>query len=98
MDADKVTYYTPYLNGYKFDILKDGEVCCDKLHLDFDEVYKRTNTSYKPTAEGLSDYKSASSVERIEAFLKLGRKDPVTYVDGWETAREHVVALLAEHE
>jgi 7-cyano-7-deazaguanine synthase len=97
-DADQVTYITPYLNGDKFDILKDGEVCCDKLGLDFDEVYKRTNTSYKPTAEGLSDYKSASSVERIEAFLKLGRKDPVEYVDGWESAKEHVVALLAEHE
>ena len=97
-DADKVTYTTPYLNGDKFDILKDGEVCCDKLGLDFDEVYKRTNTSYKPTAEGLSDYKSASSVERIEAFLKLGRKDPVTYVDGWDTAKEHVTALLAAHE
>ena len=97
-DADKVTYYTPYLDGDKFDILKDGEVCCKKLNLDFDEVYKRTNTSYKPTAEGLSDYESASSVERIEAFLKLGRKDPVEYVDGWESAREHVVALLAEHE
>ena len=97
-DADKVTYYTPYLNGDKYDILQDGEVCCDKLHLDFNEVYKRTNTSYKPTAEGLSDYKSASSVERIEAFLKLGRKDPVEYVDGWETAKEHVTALLAEHE
>jgi 7-cyano-7-deazaguanine synthase len=97
-DADLVKYYTPYLNGDKFDILKDGEVCCKELGLDFDEVYKRTNTSYKPTAEGLSDYKSASSVERIEAFLKLGRKDPVEYVDGWESAKEHVVALLAEHE
>ena len=97
-DANKVTYYTPYLNGDKFDILKDGEICCEKLGIDFDEVYKRTNTSYKPTAEGLSDYKSASSVERIEAFLKLGRKDPVEYVDGWETAKEHVTALLAAHE
>ena len=96
--ADKVTYYTPYLKGDKYDILIDGEHCCRKLDINFDEVYKRTNTSYKPTAEGLSDYKSASSVERIEAFLKLGRKDPVEYVDGWESAREHVVALLAEHE
>ena len=61
-------------------------------------MYKRTNTSYKPTAEGLSDYKSASSVERIEAFLKLGRKDPVEYVDGWETAKQHVTELLAKHE
>ena len=96
-DAKRVTYYTPYLNGDKFDILKDGEVCCEKLGIDFDEVYKRTNTSYKPTAEGLSDYKSASSVERIEAFLKLGRKDPVAYVDGWETAKTHVEQLLENY-
>ena len=96
-DADKVTYYTPYLKGDKFDILKDGEVCCEKLGIDFDEVYKRTNTSYKPTNEGLSDYKSASSVERIEAFLKLGRKDPVEYVDGWEVAKAHVEELLANY-
>ena len=96
-DADKVTYYTPFLNGDKFDILKDGEICCEKLGIDFDEVYKRTNTSYKPTAEGLSDYKSASSVERIEAFLKLGRKDPVAYVDGWEVAKSHVEELLANY-
>ena len=96
-DANKVTYYTPYLKGDKFDILKDGEVCCEKLGLDFDGVYKRTNTSYKPTAEGLSDYKSASSVERIEAFLKLGRKDPVEYVDGWDIAKTHVEELLANY-
>ena len=96
-DADKITYYTPYLDGDKFDILKDGEKCCDILKLDFDEVYKRTNTSYKPNLEGHSDYKSASSVERIEAFLKLGRKDPVTYIDGWETAKKHVEELLINY-
>lgn len=97
-DADLVKYHTPYLLGDKFDILKDGEVCCKLLGLDFDEVYKRTNTSYKPTPEGLSDYKSASSVERIEAFLKLGRKDPVEYVDGWDVAKLHVEQILAAHE
>ena len=96
-DADLVKYYTPYLKGDKFDILKDGEVCCEKLGLDFDEVYKRTNTSYKPDSLGRSDYKSASSVERIEAFLKLGRKDPVEYIDGWETAKKHVEKLLKNH-
>ena len=96
-DAKKVTYITPYIDGDKHDILKDGLYCCEKLGLDFDEVYKRTNTSYKPTPEGLSDYKSASSVERIEAFLKLGRKDPVEYIDGWEVAKAHVEELLAKH-
>ena len=30
---------------------------------------------------GNSDYKSASSVERIEAFIALGRPDPVQYED-----------------
>ena len=96
-EASRVSYYTPYLEGDKYDILKDGESCCECLNIEFDEVYKRTNTSYKPTAEGLSDYKSASSVERIEAFLKLGRKDPVIYVDGWDTAKAHVEKLLADH-
>ena len=96
-EADRVKYITPYLKGDKFDILEDGLLCCKMLGINFDEVYKRTNTSYKPTAEGLSDYKSASSVERIEAFLKLGRKDPVEYVDGWEVAKTHVEKLLAEH-
>ena len=96
-DADKVKYITPYLEVDKYDILKDGEYCCKQLGLDFDEVYKRTNTSYKPNLEGHSDYKSASSVERIEAFLKLGRKDPVTYIDGWETAKKHVEKLLINH-
>ena len=96
-DADKITYYTPYLKGDKYDILKDGEDCCDKLDLDFNEVYKRTNTSYKPDSLGRSDYKSASSVERIEAFLKLNRKDPVEYIDGWETAKKHVEKLLTNY-
>ena len=97
-DAEhKVDYYTPYLDGDKYDILKDGEYCCKKLGLDFNQVYVRTNTSYKPDAEGISDYKSASSVERIEAFLKLGRRDPVQYIDGWEIAKQHVEELLAKH-
>ena len=96
-EASKVSYYTPYLDTDKYGILQNGESCCGCLGIDFDEVYKRTNTSYKPTAEGLSDYKSASSVERIEAFLKLGRKDPVKYVDGWDVAKAHVEKLLAEY-
>jgi 7-cyano-7-deazaguanine synthase len=47
-----------------------------------------------------SDYKSASSVERVEAFISLGRKDPVRYADesgevDWETVKKHVSAVLA---
>ena len=106
-DVDNVGYFTPYLQGDKFDILKDGEVLCEYLNIDFDDVYLRTNTSYKPifdedTFEWYSDYKSASSVERIEAFLKLGRPDPVAYADetgpvSYETARIYVEQVLSEH-
>jgi 7-cyano-7-deazaguanine synthase len=102
-DHERVSYYTPYLKGDKFTILQDGEILCGKLGIDFDEVYARTNTSYKPTPEGWSDYKSASSVERIEAFIKLDRPDPVQYADetgpvGYETAKIYVEQVLSEYE
>ena len=104
-DADKVTYFTPYLEGDKFDILQDGEVLCNKLGLEFDEVYARTNTSYKPMQhDGIwySDYKSSSSVERLEAFIKLGRPDPVAYADetgpvSYDVARKHAEQVLVEY-
>ena len=92
-DSHLVSFYTPYLNTDKFGILQDGLEACEQLGLEFDEVYKRTNTSYKPifikafwadvatTGSWYSDYKSAASVERIESFIKLGRPDPVAYAD-----------------
>ena len=115
--SEKVGYFTPYLEGDKFTILQDGEVLCGELGLDFNEVYSRTNTSYKPIfhkmayEEGnsiteiqwwFSDYKSASSVERVEAFIKLGRPDPVLYADeegpvSWEHVVKEVNKVLASH-
>jgi 7-cyano-7-deazaguanine synthase len=121
-ESHLVDYYTPYMETNKFGILEDGAKCCELLGLDFDEVYKRTNTSYKPifipnkeTSENgalfiptpgsgkwYSDYKSASSVERIEAFIKLGIQDPVEYADesgpvSWDTVVEHVSKVLSDH-
>ena len=121
-DAERVGYFTPYLDGNKFTILQDGEVLCEELGLDFDEVYSRTNTSYKPIKmvktekrfEGTenemnvffevwySDYKSASSVERVEAFIKLGRPDPAPYADEtgpvtWEHVVNEVTKILNNH-
>jgi len=122
-DSDRVSYWTPYLEGDKFTILKDGEKLCEELGLDFDEVYSRTNTSYKPILlevesdtpgktvmnfrmwnqgyyKWYSDYKSASSVERVEAFIKLGRPDPAEYADEtgpvkWDYVVEQVSKVLA---
>jgi len=122
-EAERVGHFTPYLHTDKFGILQDGEMLCEKLGLDFNEVYSRTNTSYKPIQHlvekkisvlanlsemqqipvWFSDYKSASSVERIEAFIKLGKPDPVAYADEtgpvtWEVARAHVEQVLAQHQ
>ncbi len=114
-EAERVGYFTPYLDGDKFTILQDGEVLCKELGLDFDEVYSRTNTSYKPVYiklessngqflgyEVYSDYKSASSVERVEAFIKLGRPDPAPYADEtgpvtWEHVVAEVTKVLNNH-
>jgi 7-cyano-7-deazaguanine synthase len=113
-DSDRVSYWTPYLEGDKFTILKDGQRLCEELGIDFDEVYKRTNTSYKPIPVFMgmapggpdyqwhSDYKSASSVERVEAFIKLGRPDPAPYADEtgpvtWEHVVEEVTKVLESH-
>jgi 7-cyano-7-deazaguanine synthase len=101
-NAERVGYFTPYIKGNKFTILQDGEKLVEELGLSFDEVYKRTNTSYKPYPSGNSDYKSASSVERIEAFIELGRPDPVQYEDesgevAYEVAEAHVKEVLAQH-
>jgi len=103
-DAARVSYVTPYLNGDKFDILVDGLRCCERLGVAFERVYERTNTSYKPinvSGTWYSDYKSASSVERVEAFIKLGRPDPVQYADEsgpvvWDIVKQHVEQVLAE--
>jgi 7-cyano-7-deazaguanine synthase len=107
-DSELVYFYTPYMEGNKYTILQDGLSCCNKLGFDFDEVYSRTNTSYKPIKLTddiwLSDYKSAASVERVEAFIKLGRPDPVQYgelLEGggirtvkWNEVKESVQKVL----
>ena len=103
--SEKVGYFTPYLEGDKFTILQDGKVLCNELMLNFNEVYSRTNTSYKPIQYNevwFSDYKSASSVERVEAFIKLGHPDPVEYADetgpvSWEHVVKEVSKVLEDH-
>tara|TARA_R110002020_G_scaffold255662_2_gene469413 strand:- start:2771 stop:3577 length:807 start_codon:yes stop_codon:yes gene_type:complete len=102
-DAEKVSFYTPYLELMKAGILEDGLKSCEKLGIDFDEVYARTLTSYKPIqidGRWYSDYKSASSVERVEAFIEIGRKDPAPYADEtgpvtWDAVKKDVSKVLS---
>ena len=99
-NTNNVKFYTPFLNLDKFHILSQSYTICKLLNIDFLEVFKRTNTSYKPIND-YSDYKSASSVERIAAFIKLGIPDPVQYADetgpvDWIIAKNHALTVLQE--
>ena len=83
--SDRVSFYTPFLDGDKYTILKDAQDSCHKLGLDFDTVFANTNTCYQPNGAGESCGRCGSCNERIEAFDKLGVTDPVSYVSNWST-------------
>ena len=96
--SEKVQFTLPFLDGDKTTILTDALESCEKLDLDFDQVFRNTNTSYNPDEEGRSSGKSGADVERILAFIDIGRKDPVTYIGGWEEARENALKVKEEWE
>jgi 7-cyano-7-deazaguanine synthase len=107
-DSDKVDYYAPYNITDKTGVLEDGINRCKSMGLDYKEIYSRTNTSYTPiqlsNGEWVSDYKSGSSIERIESFIKLGLEDPSQYAeeDGtlvtWGFVKEYVMKICKEFE
>lgn len=78
--SEKITSYLPYLDGDKYTILQDAYQNCKLLGLDFETVFRNTNTCYQPNEKGESCGKCGSCTERLEAFEKLGIKDPVDYV------------------
>jgi 7-cyano-7-deazaguanine synthase len=79
-DSEKVNYYLPYMFEDKYFILKDSLDSCNNLNLDFNIIFKNTNTCYQPDEQGKSCGKCGSCTERIEAFERLDVKDPVTYL------------------
>lgn len=96
-DSEKVSYYAPYMKGNKTSILKEALDNCKILNLDFNIIFKNTNTSYNPDPiTGKASGKSGADVERILAFHELGLIDPCEYVDSWDTVVEY--ALRVEQE
>lgn len=99
--SERVSFELPYIDMNKESILLDAEHSIKELNVDFDEVFKRTMTSYDPDEEGRSHGKTGSDVERILAFHAIGRKDPVDYVSSWEDVLMNaleVERLHREHE
>lgn len=95
-DADQIELYLPYLHADKKSILQDAAHACEELHLDFDEVFRNTSTSYAPDEQGRASGRTGSDVERILAFHALGRVDPVPYAAPWNEVLQYALAVEAE--
>lgn len=98
-DSEKVDYLAPYNLINKTGVLESGINACKKINQDYSTIYSMTNTSYSPIYidhSWYSDFKTGSSIERIEAFINLGLKDPLQYVDDdgrfvtWEEVSNYV--------
>ena len=62
-------------------------------HLDFDTIFRNTNTSYNPDNDGRSSGRSGADIERILAFHAIGKKDPLEYVGGWDVALKNALSV-----
>lgn len=97
-DAEKVSFYLPYLEGDKESILRDAYNSCLQLSVDFDQYFKNTNTSYDPDEAGRASGKTGSDIERILAFNALGVKDPVEYQEPWNVVVERALEMEKKHQ
>jgi 7-cyano-7-deazaguanine synthase len=96
-ESEKVHLHLPYLEGDKLTILKEAAGTIEKLGLDFDTIFRNTCTSYQPDESGKSHGLTGSDVERILAFHKFGRKDPIEYVDPWEVVVQKALDLESQY-
>ena len=93
-----INEYMPYINYTKKDILAESIPFIKKMGLDFNQVYKNTNTSYSPDKSGISPGDTGSDVERILAFHELGIKDPIQYAGGWEAAVKNAIKVEEDYQ
>jgi 7-cyano-7-deazaguanine synthase len=97
-DAQRISMKLPYIHADKEAILRDSLKSCEALGLDFDTVFRNTNTSYNPDSEGRSSGTSGADVERILAFHAIGREDPVEYIGTWgDVLKGALQAQLRHH-
>lgn len=94
--SEYVSFHLPYIMGDKQSILEDALCNSETLGLDFDTIFRNTNTSYNPDEMGRPSGKSGADIERILAFHAIGRKDPLEYPNGWEAALKHALKVSNE--
>lgn len=85
-DFKPLEIYTPYLMSNKTEIIAEG--------IEMNVDYSHTWTSYSSGSE--PDYKTGSSVERSQAFIANGIKDPLYSDATWELAKEYANTVIKE--
>lgn len=81
--SERVTYEAPFVNMTKATLLNTGLSRMKDLGFkksDINRVLKNTHSCYDPNSLGESCGKCGTCVERLEAFEKVGWKDPVAYM------------------
>lgn len=79
VESDKINYYLPYVDGYKHLIVEDALLCCDRLKLDSETIFRNTISCYDPSDLGLSCGKCGACNDRMLAFTTLEVKDSIKY-------------------
>lgn len=92
-ESDKIYLYLPYIDFNKKNILLDAKKSIKRLSLDFNTIFRNTITSYNPDEKGFSSGKSGSDIERILAFNELGIKDPIDYVNSWDSVLRNALKV-----
>lgn len=93
-ESDKVSFYNPFINGKKIDILKDAVQSCKELDVNFNIIFRNTNTCYDPDLLGYACGHCASCIERLEAFDSLGIKDPCLYTEDYNALLENMRKVI----
>lgn len=92
--SEKIHFNTPYMEGNKTTILMDLIRSTEELGMDYNDILSNTNTCYNPSVDGKSCGKCGSCIERVEAFINTGKKDPIIYIDPWDVVVDHTKAVL----
>ena len=80
--SERVDFIAPFINIDKGEVLAAGLDAMAKMGFtrgEMNKVLRNTHTCYNPNEAGESCGKCGSCTERLEAFAKNKRKDPVKY-------------------
>lgn len=93
--SEKVHYIAPFVNITKDQVLKVGIEAMEKMFMydkvgkkidknsqkKINKILKNTHSCYDPDENGKSCGTCGTCKERLEAFEKVGMKDPIEYVE-----------------